>query len=123
MDTYKFRAKEKYGTQSGKWQFGYFVKDYNNTSYITTLDGVDTFIVDENTLGQLTPFKDQKGTDVYIGDIVQDIIVGLKSEVVFTDYGNIGLRPLNNEVKDLEYQTIDPSWLCTSAEIIGNIHT
>ncbi len=123
----KFRGQ----TIGGEWVTGnlsILEKDFSSTVkkgyYISNSAGAPfAFMVRPESVGQLTPFKDLKGKEVYIGDITQDIIVSLKSEVVFTDYGNIGLKPLNNEVKDLEYQTIDPSWFCTSAEIIGNIHT
>lgn len=69
-----------------------------------------------------TPFTDCKGVHVYEGDYIEDTVVGLKSEVVFTDYGNIGLKPLPGqlEMKDLEYEIIDPAWMSTSAIIVGN---
>ncbi|WP_312698184.1 YopX family protein [Sphingobacterium mizutaii] len=120
--TIKFRGLR---TDGKGWVYGDLLQNYIHHKSGATIQqgGCIVYEVTSESVGQLTPFKDLKGNEVYIGDIVQDIIVGLKSEVVFTDYGNIGLRPLNNEVKDLEYQTIDPSWFCTSAEIIGNIHT
>jgi len=56
------------------------------------------------------------------GDLVEDIIVGLRSKVVFTDYGNFGIKPLRSEIKDLEYENIDPAWSETSVLVVGNIY-
>lgn len=74
------------------------------------------------SVGQLTGFVDIHDSEIYEGDIIMDIIVGLKSEIVFTSYGNFGLKPIVNEGKDLQYEIIDPSWMCTTTELKGNIH-
>lgn len=69
-------------------------------------------------------FYDKDGQELYENDIIQDIIVGMKSQIVFTDYGNFGLYPLAGAkgLKDLEYETIDPSWTTTSVIKIGNVY-
>lgn len=114
-------------TDGKGWVYGGILIKYGKAYIITAIVDIGYHFasyveVDPKTVGQLTPFKDVHGNQVYIGDLIIDVIVRMASEVVFTDYGNIGIRSLKNQVVNLEYETIDPSWFATSAEVVGNIH-
>ncbi|WGQ15600.1 YopX family protein [Sphingobacterium faecium] len=64
--TIKFRGQDA----KGFWHYGYFSKDYVGTCYITTLDGVDTSIVIESTVGQYAEKHDNEGKDIFEGDLI-----------------------------------------------------
>jgi len=106
MREIKFRAQ---CSTSRQWVCGYFCKDYVGTSYITSIDGVDTWVVDEKTLGQITGLKDKNGKEIYEGDI--DII---KGKIFFYD----GAFLVGNSVSDAELLHTYYPYL----HVVGNIH-
>lgn len=140
----KFRAKQKHGTEIGKWWYGYFAKDHTGTSYITTLDGVDTAIVDEHTLGQFTGLTDKNGVEIYEGDKIKWTLGKHYWEAVISTVPNnkstslyaietfhnvsIGCDESGDEI--YTYERSDDrkgirkslEFLSRSTEVIGNIH-
>lgn len=55
-----------------EWVEGYFVKDYENTAYITTLNGQDTWVIEESTVSLFTGFSDAGKTELFAGDIIEN---------------------------------------------------
>lgn len=64
MRTIKFRAKP---IGINEFVYGYYCKDFEGKAYITTTDGVDTYVVDDKTVGQLLYVSGN--VEHYCGDV------------------------------------------------------
>jgi hypothetical protein len=117
----QFKAKD----QSGKWNYGYFVKDFEGNAYITSLDGENTCLVIEETLCQRTGILSKEGFEIYESDFIK----------VPDDYDTYGMNA--GEVYEIFFNAggfrckpkINPKargiWLEDDREfqIVGNIHS
>lgn len=70
-----FRAKSIDSKKPGEWVCGYLTVNPHNLRPVI-FDGVNTYYINEDTLGQNTGLQDRKGQDIYEGDICQINYVG-----------------------------------------------
>jgi len=125
MRTIRFRGKS---STSGEWKFGCLWL-HNEQALIIPSPLYDEDEEDQNvileTVGQFTGLTDREGNEVYEDDLVEEYVMGDIFQVVFTDYGNFGLKPVSKKAAELlkghEYETIDPSYACTSLTVVGNV--
>jgi uncharacterized phage protein (TIGR01671 family) len=128
----KFRAKQLHGVRKGAWWHGYFSKDATGTAYITTLDGIDTAIVDESTLGQFAGLLDNYDKEVYVGDICRIMMRrkyghekdGLSRPLGPVEFSRISVRDESLYVFDtFNIKGTSLHYLASmELEVIGNIH-
>ena len=112
MKEIKLRALGICGTKKDCWCYGYYYKDAYGDSYIRDIDQTAIYLVNENTVGEFTGFKDRDNTEVYEGDIVnQWTKLGYKKTVIRFEEGS------GEDVLYYGYEV--PNEDC---EIIGNIY-
>ncbi|WP_159467980.1 YopX family protein [Dyadobacter sp. 3J3] len=119
-----FRAKS---VHNGEWVYGNFIHSKrfagcgNEFRIHNPETGLESDVIPE-TVGQFIGMEDIKTIAIYEGDIVQEYVMEDRFEIVFSDYGNWGMKSNYPILKDMEYETIDPSYASTTLRIIGNIH-
>ena len=123
---YKFRGKRK---DTGEWVYGYLIDEDVICQGITFDDYGDIIAykpvqVFPETVGQWTGFLDEKGEEVYEGDILLTQIAGetYKVEVFWNE--ELGCWDMRDD-EDLSYfdiyRGLSP-FQTHDYEIIGNIH-
>ena len=118
LEKIRFRAKDLDG--SPNFFYGDLMHDGGESAVLYFDDGTDT-AVDVDTLGQFTAMYDFNGTEIYEGDIIQNIsypnVIG---EVVFRQ-GSWVIDYRNSDLDDEKIYLYD-SLRDFSFEVIGNVH-
>ena len=105
MREIKFRGKDM---ESYKWVYGNLCNACGDEHGALC---VDCFVVDPATVGQYTGLKDKNGVEIYEGDIIDTMALGM-FEVIF-DCG--AFRIAHGCIK---FTMIEGSYY----EVVGNIH-
>lgn len=79
------------------------------------------------SVGEFTGWTDRKEMPVFEGDIVRDYVSEVQFVVVYTDYGNFGLKPFFPAaavatLKDFEYETVDSAYVSTTLRVLGKFY-